>query len=585
MNPNLQNAYSRQTSLEVERSLGTGRTVSVGYQYVGGQNLIMSVNQNVATCVAAGTNNGCRPNSTYRNNSQYSSVAESNYHGLHVSFIQRPAAWSSLRVTYTLSKSMNNVGEAFFSSPIDPTDIMRDWARSDDDQRHRLVINGTVNTPMAPATTSWEYLTHGFQLSGLLQSYSALPFNITSGVTEPSGHERATVLGRHDAGRQLRRAHRQSDFAQRGNRKRLLQSRPARQSCLPAERQRATRGSRRSLQSDESREQPDPQHELRTGRLSDKSGAQLQHDHRRRGAKNMAIRTPPDLLIKGRLKAAPTNGARMTASNAISRSALLLVACLAITPADVATGPRSEIAVASRANANASLAAIGQFAAVTWSAATTAGAVDIYASTSRDGGRTFSAPIRVNRTPGDANVGGEQPPRVTLVPNAGRDPSIVVVWTAKDPAGTRLVSARSNDGGQSFLAPARVPGSESPGNRGWESIATTRDGDVVALWLDHRELPARSGRSTQMTSRRAPARRVEGARRERRGTERRCRTRATVEAVLRAAVEPRQRSCAHRRRLLLLQDGDRRGRRWLHSRGVATCLSWKHPRHRVHDVF
>ena len=189
----------------------------------------------------------------------------------------------------------------------------------------------------------------------------------------------------------------------------------------------------------------------------------------------------------------------MTASSAISRSGLLLIACLAATPIGVTTGPRNEIAIASRANANASLTAIGQFSAVTWSATTTAGVADVYVSTSRDGGRTFGAPIRVNRTPGDANVGGEQPPRVTLVPRDGRDPSIVIVWTTKDPAGTRLVSARSNDGGRSFLAPAPVPGSESPGNRGWESIATTRDGDVVALWLDHRELPARSGRSTPMT--------------------------------------------------------------------------------------
>ena len=67
---------------------------------------------------------GCRPNPAYRNNGQYSSVAESNYHGLHFSLVQRPADWASLRVTYTLSKSMNNVGEAFFSSPIDPTNII-----------------------------------------------------------------------------------------------------------------------------------------------------------------------------------------------------------------------------------------------------------------------------------------------------------------------------------------------------------------------------------------------------------------------------------------------------------------------------
>ncbi len=187
MNTDLQNAHSTQASIEVEQSLGSGRTVSVGYQYISGDGLLMSINQNVPACVAAGTNNGCRPNSAYRNNSQYSSAGESNYHGLHVSFVQRPSPWSSLRVTYTLSKSMNDVGEFFFSSPIDPTNVMRDWGRSDDDQRHRLVINGTVNTPRAPATTAWEHLRNGFELSAMLQYYSALPFNITSGVTSLQG--------------------------------------------------------------------------------------------------------------------------------------------------------------------------------------------------------------------------------------------------------------------------------------------------------------------------------------------------------------------------------------------------------------
>jgi hypothetical protein len=187
MDRRLQNAHSTQASVEIERSLGAGRTLSAGYQYVGGDNLLMQVNQNVPTCVAGGPNNGCRPNAAYRNNNQYSSVATSNYHGLHVSFVQRPTMWSSLRLTYTLSKSMNNVGEAFFSSAIDPTDIMRDWGRSDDDQRHRFVVNGSVNTSMGPATSAWEKLSHGFLVSGLLQHYSALPFNITSGIVSLQG--------------------------------------------------------------------------------------------------------------------------------------------------------------------------------------------------------------------------------------------------------------------------------------------------------------------------------------------------------------------------------------------------------------
>jgi hypothetical protein len=63
-----------------------------------------------------------------------------------------------------------------------------------------------------------------------------------------------------------------------------------------------------------------------------------------------------------------------------------------------------------------------------------------------------------------------------------------VVWTAKGGSGTRLVSARSDDGGRSFARSTAVPGSDAAGNRGWESTATDRDGHVLAIWLDHREL-------------------------------------------------------------------------------------------------
>jgi len=187
MDRQIQNAYSRQASVEVERQLGERASYSVGYQYLRGLNLIMSINQNVPTCVASGTNNGCRPNHDYANNAQYSSAGDSNYHGLHLSFVQRPARWGHYRVSYTLSKSMNNVGENFFNGPIDPFDLSKDWGRSDDDQRHRLVVSGSMHAPLGPATTLWQHLTHGFELSGMVQAYSAPPFNITSGVNTLQG--------------------------------------------------------------------------------------------------------------------------------------------------------------------------------------------------------------------------------------------------------------------------------------------------------------------------------------------------------------------------------------------------------------
>jgi hypothetical protein len=187
MDQNMQEGRSSQAGVEVERQIGSKNTISVGYQYLRGRNLIISINQNVPSCVASGTNNGCRPNPDYGNNGQYSSEAYSTYHGLHVSWLQRPMSWGYYRVSYTWSKAMSNVGEFFFSSPIDPYDISKDWGRSDDDQRHRLVVNAAVNSPMGPARTTWERISHGFQVSTLLQAYSALPFNIVSGVTTIQG--------------------------------------------------------------------------------------------------------------------------------------------------------------------------------------------------------------------------------------------------------------------------------------------------------------------------------------------------------------------------------------------------------------
>jgi hypothetical protein len=144
-----------------------------------------------------------------------------------------------------------------------------------------------------------------------------------------------------------------------------------------------------------------------------------------------------------------------------------------------------EIGVKDRANAFASIAADGNFAAIAWSA-TTDGVTDIYTAVSRNGGRRFGSPVRANEAGRPANVSGEQPPRVALVHRAKQDPSIVVVWTARSDAGTRLFSARSDDGGRSFAAAVTVPGTDAPGNRGWESIAATGDGAIVAMWLDHR---------------------------------------------------------------------------------------------------
>jgi len=182
MDPDLQNAYSVQTSLEVERQLTSSSTLTVNYQHLRGAHLLLSINQNVPSCSSKmDPLNLCRPNSAYQNDSEYSSAGDSEYDALDVSLVQRPARWGAYRVSYTYSKALDDVGEFFFSAPINAFNPSQDWGRSDDDQRHRVVVDGFLRSP-SDGNARWERLTRGFQLGGTLQYYSALPFNIVTGV-------------------------------------------------------------------------------------------------------------------------------------------------------------------------------------------------------------------------------------------------------------------------------------------------------------------------------------------------------------------------------------------------------------------
>ncbi|MBC7844500.1 MAG: exo-alpha-sialidase [Gemmatimonadaceae bacterium] len=141
-------------------------------------------------------------------------------------------------------------------------------------------------------------------------------------------------------------------------------------------------------------------------------------------------------------------------------------------------------------NDGVSLAASGTFLVATWGASATGGQ-DIFTAVSRNAGATFSTPVRVNSTPFEARVAAEQPAHVVLVSNGkGRDPGIVIVWTAKRDGAGRLLTARSDDGGATYSTTTVVPGSDAPGNRGWESVTVDPSGKVYVMWLDHRGLVA-----------------------------------------------------------------------------------------------
>jgi hypothetical protein len=189
MQRNIQNPYSQQAGLEVEQQLSQTSTLGISYQHVRGLHLISSINTNINL-------DGSRPDPTRGNIKPYSSAFDSYYDGLAVSYLQRPVPWGSVRLSYTWSKAIDDVGEFFFSSPINNFDLRVDRSRSDDDQRHRVVFNAMVNSPTSEAHSIADHLTHSWRLSGILQYYSRLPFNITTGAnTKQATSQRPCAAG------------------------------------------------------------------------------------------------------------------------------------------------------------------------------------------------------------------------------------------------------------------------------------------------------------------------------------------------------------------------------------------------------
>ena len=189
MNRNIHTPYSQQASLGVEQQLSPKSTLGISYQHLRGLFLIGSINTNINT-------NGSRPDPTRGNIKPYSSVFDSYYDGLEVSFQQRPVPWGSARISYTWSKAIDDISEFFFSAPINNFYPGQDRSRSDDDQRNRVVFNATVNSPTDHASGWADHLTHGWRLGGILQYYSRLPFNITTGAnTKQATSQRPCAAG------------------------------------------------------------------------------------------------------------------------------------------------------------------------------------------------------------------------------------------------------------------------------------------------------------------------------------------------------------------------------------------------------
>jgi Carboxypeptidase regulatory-like domain/TonB dependent receptor len=197
IDPNIETSYSQQANLQIERELPGNAVISIGYLHLRAFHVILSRNANVPTVPAsAGIPNLGRPDPNWGNISRFESSGNSYYDGMVVSFNKRAARWANLRVSYTLSKTIDDAGNFFFSSVQNNFNVRDDRGLSDNDQRHRLVVSGSLE---APQETKGNRLLRGFQLGYIFTYGSRLPFNVLLGNDrnlDTNNNDRPAGVGR-----------------------------------------------------------------------------------------------------------------------------------------------------------------------------------------------------------------------------------------------------------------------------------------------------------------------------------------------------------------------------------------------------
>jgi hypothetical protein len=200
IDPNVDASYSQQANLQIERELPANTIVSLGYLHLQARHLILSRNVNVPRFPAsAGIPNLGRPDPNWGNISRFESSGNSSYDGLVVSVNQRATRWSSLRVSYTFSKTIDDAGNFFFSTPQDNFNVRDDRGLSDNDQRHRLVISGSLEVPEHSKPSGLQRVLCGFQVGYIFTYASRLPFNVLLGSDrnlDTNNNDRPAGVGR-----------------------------------------------------------------------------------------------------------------------------------------------------------------------------------------------------------------------------------------------------------------------------------------------------------------------------------------------------------------------------------------------------
>jgi hypothetical protein len=204
--------YFMEWSLGLERQLGTKGNIRA--QYVGtravNQPYLTQVNGYQTVC------DGCfvpfpyghAPDPRFGAVTQFSTGANSHYHGLQMTAMKRFGNGLMGQLNYTWSRCMDTVSNGGFLSfsadgilsPL-PGNLARDYGPCDYDIRHNLNAQYVYQLPFKVRSRLLGYVLNGWQVSGTAFWHSGIPFSVLStpysagsGIVNGSGPQFASVV-------------------------------------------------------------------------------------------------------------------------------------------------------------------------------------------------------------------------------------------------------------------------------------------------------------------------------------------------------------------------------------------------------
>ena len=186
----MRNPMVQQFNLGIEKQIGPGLLVKVDGVHNLGTRFI--IGRPVGTVYNPDTQG---PD----NVTDLESAVNTKYDALWVSLRQRFTRFGEFDAAYTLAKAFNYANDdqiPFEYSPIDPTNLQREYGPPPSDQRHRLVLSGLANLP-------WQ-----FHFAPIWTIASGVPMDILL----PDGSERVPTLQRNAGGRKFHSARQLNAF-------------------------------------------------------------------------------------------------------------------------------------------------------------------------------------------------------------------------------------------------------------------------------------------------------------------------------------------------------------------------------------